>query len=122
MLDRDRVIRGKRKLVLIRDGAGHIHAANRVRPSKHEQGPVRLRRRFHHVTERRDVRVKTRADILYVIDERVEVLQLLRLRSPRLAVKRIDRQARLLVLRVRDLLISQAAYAMLRRKEGDEVY
>jgi hypothetical protein len=72
------------------------------------------------VTERRDVGVKACPDILYVEDERVQVFQVFRFRAARLAVKRINGQARLLVFRVGDFFIHQPADSMLWRKKRDE--
>src|SRR5205085_8887500 len=85
-------------------------------------GDARLRGLLQRVAERRDVGVEARAHVLYVVDERVEVLQLLGLRSSRLAVERVDGQARLLVNRVRNFLVRLTSYAVLRREERRELH
>ena len=118
--NRDHVIAREGEFI----GVGHrslrFNAADGVRAVEHVDGNFRARRFFHDVAERGDVCVEARADILNIEDERVELFQVLGLRSARLAVERIDRQSGLLVLRVRDFVVNQTAYAVLRRKERDE--
>ena len=87
---RDRVIRDERELVAIRDRTFDVDAADRIRTIQNKHRKLHLRRFFHQVTERGNVGVETRADVLNVEHERVEIFELLGLWPARLAVQRID--------------------------------
>jgi hypothetical protein len=72
--------------------------------------------------QRGDVGVEARADVLDVEHQRIEPFKLLGVGPARLAIERVDRQARLLVHRVRDvLLVELAADAVLGREERHQL-
>jgi hypothetical protein len=108
------VIGGERKFVRIGKRAFDINAANRVRAVEYEDGEFHARGFFHHEAKRGDVSVEARADVLNVENERIEVFKLFGARAARLAVKRINRQSRLLIAAVGNLVVEFAAYAVFR--------
>ena len=115
-----RDVAGEPDAALVERGAFDLPAANRVRAVEHDDANLPLRRLLHHVRHRRAVGVEADAHVLQIDHERVDALQHLVGGTPRRAVERMDDQARLLVLRRRDVLVDDAANAVLGAEERDE--
>jgi len=93
-----------------------------IRPIEHiyrQPGPRGL---FHQVTQGRDIGVEARADILDIKHEGIETFELLRFWPAGFTVERIDRQACLIVFRIRNLLVCVPANSMLGRKERHKLH
>ena len=107
----------KLSTILLERRTFDLEPVDRVRPIEHEDRDLPLRRLLHHVRHRRLVRVEARADVLDVDDHRVDALQHLVGRAARLAVERVDRQAGLLVLLRRHLVVERAPDPVLGAEE-----
>src|ERR1700755_1071675 len=97
---RNRVIRRERELVAVSNRSVHIDATDRVGPVQNKHRDLSLRGLFEQVTERRAVSPEAHADVLNVVDERVEIFELLGLGPARLAVERIDWKSSRFILRI----------------------
>ena len=64
---RNRVIRDERQLVAIRNRPFDVDAADRIRPIQNKHRKLHFRGLFEQVTERGNVRVEARADVLNVV-------------------------------------------------------
>jgi hypothetical protein len=115
------------RAVIVADGAAlDVDAAQRVGPIEDDDLDAERRRGLHHVQERPDVGVVARADVLDVVDHRVEAGEHLGMRPQRglvLAVERIHRQAgdRVAGLGDADHVLSVAANAVLGAEQADDV-
>jgi hypothetical protein len=80
-------------------------------------------RRLRAPIQRRDIGVKPRAHVLNVEDKRVDILEVFSRRRLVLAVKAINRQARLFISRVGNVrLIERAANSVLRGEKRNKLY
>ena len=90
-------------------------------PIEHDDFDLARRRFLHHVRHRRHVGVEARADVLQIDHDGVQTVEHVGCRPLRRAVERMDRQARALVLRRRHGGVENAADAVLRAEERDEL-
>src|SRR5438874_2145599 len=94
------------------------HAADRVGPVEDDDTQLVCGGRFENESQRRNVRVEAAADVLDVVDERVNPLKLLSRGPLGLAVKTVNGEPGFRVFTVRYRLVHLAADAVLRAEQG----
>src|SRR5678816_208074 len=107
---------GEREFVGIADRTLNIQPIDWIRAIKNKYRQPGPRGLFHQITQRRNIGVEPRPDVLDIKNEGIETFELFRFWPSGFAVERIDRQTGLLVFRIRNLLVGVPANSMLRRK------
>ncbi len=97
---------------------------HRIRAIEHHDGDLLLRRLLHHVAHRELIGVEANADVLEIHDDGVEAGEGSLDRPPRAALveQGVNRQARLLILRRRHIVIEHAADAVLGTEERNQLH
>ena len=65
----------------------NVYSTDRIRTVQYKHRNLCLHCFFHQITECRDVRVEAHADVLNIKHDRIKIFELLRLRTPGLAVE-----------------------------------
>src|SRR5450759_4780895 len=94
MAQRNRVISREGAAWAAEHGSVECHAIDGIHAVQHEDFKARLAGGFQGVAQRGNVGVKTAANVLDVEYQRVQILQLFRLRSPRFAIQAVNRESR----------------------------
>ena len=122
MSRRNRVIRDEREFVAVSNRAFDVETADRIRPIQNKDRQLNLCGFLHHVTKRRDVGIEPRADVLDIVDKRVEIFELLGFGPAALAVEGINWKPGRVVFRIRDFVVNEATNAVFGREERDEFH
>src|SRR5262245_17838165 len=115
------MIADKRLQLWIKERPLDRQAADRIRTVEYDDLQLVRRTGLQDVAERCDVGVEAAADVLDVVNERVDAFELLGARSLPLAVQAVNRQAGFLVLTVGHQFVDRTADAVFRAEKGDQL-